>query len=190
MPICPKCKAEYEQGIEKCNECGVELENIVLIECSNYNESVNQTIGFCPHCGFALFEDDSDFKKECDVHPESSAIGVCVVCGKPVCEECAVIEEKRIFCGNDEHVKIFGDWAVVYTCGTEYEAQMIKSNVEMSGINCMVFSQKDNVFFTNIGNTAVINVMVPKENINEAEEIIDQIFDGNFIGEEDTDETE
>jgi hypothetical protein len=190
MPICPKCKAEYEKGIKTCHDCNVDLEDIILVECHNCNESVNQIIGYCPHCGFALFEDEPEYKKECDNHPEASAIGVCVVCGKPVCDECARIDKKKIFCDNDEHVRIFEDWAVVFTCGAEYEAQMVKANVEMAGIECMVFSQKDNVFFTNIGDTAIINVMVPKEKINEAEEIIEQIYDGNFIGEDEPDEKE
>jgi hypothetical protein len=190
MPICPKCRSEYEKGIEVCAECQVELEDIILIECGNCHESVNQLIGYCPHCGYSVEGEDSEYAKECDNHPDSNAIGACVVCGKPVCEKCSAIHNKKIFCDNDEHVRIFGDWAVVFSCGTEYEAQMVKANVEMAGIQCMVFSQKDNVFFTNIGDTAVINVMVPKEKINEAEEIIEQIFDGNFIGEADPDENE
>lgn len=180
MPVCPKCRTEYEPGIKFCADCNIELEDIVLIECGNCEELVNQISNFCPYCGFVLKKSISDSVNECTNHPKIAAIGACIICWKPVCEECAIIEDRRVFCDNDEHIKDFNDWAVVYTCGAEYEADMVKANIEMAGIKCLLFSQKDNVFFTNIGDTAIVNVMVPKVNIMEAKKIIDQIDEGNF----------
>jgi hypothetical protein len=48
-----------------------------------------------------------------------------------------------------------------------YEAEMIKTNLESAGIPAMVLSQSDRMYFTTLGDLAVTEVMVPK---NEAEE--------------------
>jgi hypothetical protein len=181
MPTCPKCLTEYNEGILVCADCNVELENIVFIECSNCKEKVDQLLPFCPHCGYTLEGSKSDSPVECEEHHDNLAIGICVICGKPVCSECALLEDGKIFCQNDEHVEIFEDWAVVYTCEAEYEAQMVKSNLEMTGLKAMIFSQRDSVFYGNIG---YINVMVPKIDVTEAEKVIEKINNGELNSEE------
>jgi hypothetical protein len=109
---------------------------------------------------------------ECENHPEMEAIGICVICGKPVCGDCAVRRQGRVLCENDEHTKIAQGWAVVYTTSTDYEAQMVRANLENAGIPCLIFSQRDHVYFLTVGDMAVVNVMVPNQRLNEARDFL------------------
>jgi len=175
MLLCPGCKSEYQAGIKICPDCNLELQEVDLISCPNCEENSESKFKYCPNCGMILDGSVSDVHDECDNHPGVEAIGACVVCGKPVCGQCAKHSGRRLFCEKDEHLQIYGDYALVATSATEYEAQMIKAIIEMSGINCVLFSQKDHVFFTNIGDTAIVNIMVPKEDAEKAIQIINDM---------------
>lgn len=171
MPFCPSCGSEYVEGKKVCPDCNVELLNEELVYCEHCGEPLSSSAVFCRHCGVLVHVQDEN-KPECVNHPGTEAAGVCVICSKPICKECVVKHEGKIFCDEDEHIEVYEDWAVVCTCSTEYEAEMTKANLERAGIECMVFSQKDHVFFSNMGDTAIVRVMVPKERINEADGIL------------------
>lgn len=175
MLICPSCKNEYISGVKSCPDCGVDLIEVDLINCDNCDEKIDSKFKYCIHCGFILKGSKSDISDECENHAGKPAIGICVICGKPVCNSCAKISNNRIFCEKDEHLQVYGDYVLVKTFSTEYEAQMIKSLIEIAGINCVLFSQKDHVFFTNIGETSIINLMVPKEDAEKAIQIIEEL---------------
>lgn len=173
MPFCPQCGYEYEEDITVCPECNEVLELGELLLCEFCSERVEEAAKFCPHCGMLqgnLLSEDEEI--ECENHPQIEAIGMCVVCGKPVCGDCAVKRQGKILCENDEHIKIAQNWAVVYTTGTEYEAQMVRANLENAGFPCVVFSQRDHAYFLTVGDMAVVNVMVPKNRLFEAQEFL------------------
>jgi hypothetical protein len=186
MLLCPGCKSEYEKGMKICPDCNLELAEVNLITCQNCGENVESSFKYCLHCGLILDDSISDIHDECENHPGIDSIGICVICGKPVCDTCAKLSEKRVFCEQDEHLKIYEDYVLVSVCTTDYEAQMMKSVIEMSGIDCILFSQKDHVFSTNIGDTAIVNVMVPKEDANKALEIVERM--NNEKGDEITED--
>jgi hypothetical protein len=175
MLLCPGCKSEYEKGTKVCPDCDMELEEVDLITCQNCGENIESKFKYCLHCGFILQDSKSDIQDECENHPGVNSIAVCVICGKPVCKTCAKLFDKRVFCEKDDHVRIYEDYVLVSVCSTDYEAQMTKSLLELSEIDCVLFSQKDHVFFTNVGDTAIVNVMVPKEDANKAFEIIEEM---------------
>jgi hypothetical protein len=143
------------------------------LSCEFCAEGLEPGEKFCPHCGMlqaGAAEEGEEI--ECENHPKMEAVGACVVCGKPVCGDCAVKRHGRIHCEEDEHIKIAQGWAVVCTTGTEYEAQMVRANLENAGIPCMVFSQRDHVYFLTVGDMAVVNVMVPKHRLLDAKEFL------------------
>jgi hypothetical protein len=74
----------------------------------------------------------------------------------------------KFFCADDEHVKMAFDWISVYTTTTRSEAEMIKGHLEAAGLEAMVFSQSDRMFFTTLGDLAVNEVMVPKASMEAA----------------------
>lgn len=173
MPFCPQCGYQYQEGIVLCPDCNEPLIAREPFTCEFCLERLEEEQKFCPLCGMlqaALIDEGEEI--ECENHPEMEAVGICVVCGKPVCGDCAVKREGKILCENDEHIKIAQGWAVIFTTNTEYEAQMVKANLENAGIPSLVFSQRDHVYFLTVGDLAIVNVMVPKHRLPEAQELL------------------
>ena len=173
MPYCRECGYEYIAGAAVCPDCQTMLVAGEPVRCESCNEMIEEEATFCPHCGVLLgWSAEGGGEIACDTHFDHEAAGRCVVCGKTVCEACAVKKHGRMFCSNDEHVKMAFDWVAVCSTSTQYEAEMIKANLESAGIPTTVFSQSDRMYFTTLGDLAVTEVMVPKEDVKEAEEYL------------------
>lgn len=92
--------------------------------------------------------------------------------GITVCPDCGVelIPEEKY----EGHLVHPSDWITIYTTDASFEADMLKANLEGAGIETLVLSQKDQNFPVT-GNLAVIKVMVKKENMEAALEILNDI---------------
>lgn len=181
---CPQCLTEYQPDMKECGDCLIPLVEGTPLFCPNCEEFVTVDDTFCDNCGTLLPRIPAEEAPECENHPDVSAIGGCVICGKPVCEECAHEQNGRMFCENDEHLNLHQGFVVAYTTSTDYEAEMIKANLAGAGIHAMVFNQRDHVYFTNMGMLALVNVMVPRSQLEEAEEIIAALLEDDGLGEE------
>jgi hypothetical protein len=160
MPDCPVCGNYYAFGTLVCRECGEELEERVDQGCENCDGKITPGDFFCHHCGIILEPGEGEI--QCEDHLKREAIGVCVVCGKPVCEDCAQKKGNSVFCKTAEHVKIHQKWTVVFSTKIEYEAEMIKTNLESAGFPSKVFSQLEYSSFASYGKHAVVKVMVQR----------------------------
>ncbi len=185
MPFCPKCGYEYLKGTAVCPDCNEDLFEGEPRFCDNCDEQIDVDAEYCIHCGIIFEKDPGGPLIECERHPRVPAVGVCIVCGKPVCGDCAKSKKGKVFCDNDEHVKIHQDWAVVFSTAAEYEAEMVKANLEIGGVKALVFSQVDHAYFIPMSRLAVVNVMVPKEKLAKAKDILRRLK-----GIEDADEFE
>jgi len=169
MPYCRECGYEYVVGATVCPDCRTTLVAGEPIRCESCDELIEEEATFCPHCGVLLgWSAEGSMDIRCETHKEDEATGRCVVCGKTVCLSCAVTKQGRMFCSNDEHVKMAFDWVAICSTSTQYEAEMIKANLESAGIPATVFSQSDRMYFTTVGDLAVTEVMVPKDEAEEA----------------------
>ena len=177
MPYCPECGYEYNLGTRICPDCQTQLSEGKRLLCEACQEPVTEGATFCPHCGVLRTKDVPLHKPIilCETHRGVPAIGACVVCGKPVCDQCAVKKMGKFFCPDDEHVKMAFDWIAVCTTNTRNEAEMIKAQLEGAGLQAMVFSQSDRMFITNIGDLAVNEVMVPKASLDAAQAFLRSI---------------
>ena len=189
MPFCPQCFTEYVEGVAQCSDCLVPLEAGKPVFCSKCEEPVRASDRFCDHCGVLLLPDTVADRPECAEHPDTAAIGGCIICGKPVCSECANEIEGKFFCENDSHHDLHQDYAVVYRSSAEYEAQMIRANLENSGIDVRIFDQHGHIYFVDIGEMALVNVLVRKDQIDRATEIVKAILSAAPL-EDDADPTE
>ncbi len=173
MPYCRECGYEYTPGITSCPDCQSPLAPGDRFTCDLCNELVSPDDLFCKHCGVILpWTLERDTPVHCDTHHAQEAIGACVVCKKTLCEECAVMKTGRFFCEKDERVKTAFNWVAACTTSTDYEAEMIKANLEGAGISAMVLSQKDHTYVTTVGDLAQTEVMVPRESLEEARRFI------------------
>jgi len=116
MKVCPNCKAEYEDTVQICSDCNVELISS---------------------------------------------------------EELENVELK------------YSDWEVVFSSPQQYEAEMVKTNLESAGIEAIVFDKKDSSFPLG-GELGEFKVYVPKDRVEEAKMIIEKLE--NQSDEEEVDE--
>ena len=172
MPYCTECGYEYSPGVPVCPDCQAPLSEDNLTPCESCEELIDPASSFCRRCGIYRPNVAESTKIACEKHADRKPFGRCVFCGKLVCNKCAVRKNGRIFCDNDEHVKMMSDWVVARTTGTQYEAQMIKANLEGAGIPTMVFSQSDRMYYTTVGDLAVTEVMVPKRMLDDARQYL------------------
>lgn len=65
-------------------------------------------------------------------------------------------------------------WTSVYTCATEYEAHLLKGNLEEAGFQVVILSRKDHANVLNVGDLAVVDLMVAADRADEARALIEQ----------------
>ncbi|MGE5400041.1 MAG: putative signal transducing protein [Ignavibacteriales bacterium] len=92
--------------------------------------------------------------------------------GMTVCPDCGIqLVDQQEF---NEHMINPEDWDVVYTCSEEYEAEMLKANLEGAGIEALIIPKKDRNFPA-VGDLAVIKLVVRKKDTETALQIIQDI---------------
>lgn len=97
----------------------------------------------------------------------------------PVCPNCRYeyVEGIKVCpdCGVDLVDELSdSEWIVVYTSDKEYEIQMLKDELESSGITANILSQKDSNFPVT-GDLAVIKLLVKKDDASSAVSFINDL---------------
>ncbi len=75
------------------------------------------------------------------------------------------------------------NWVVVYTSQFEYVIEMLRDNLIGAGIEATMLSQKDRNFPAP-GDLSVVKLLVPKENVQEALNFLEQVLNKNDGPEE------
>ncbi len=109
----------------------------------------------CPACGTL------EAAVACEAHPDRSAAGRCVICGRALCEECREAEREPFLCEDHREVRMIEGWAQVYSTTGEIEAQLLRENLRAEGIDAQTFSQKDHIYPVDLGELSIVRVMVP-----------------------------
>lgn len=66
------------------------------------------------------------------------------------------------------------DWTIIYTCSENYEAEMLKANLESADIETLILAQKDRNYPA-VGNFSVIKILVQKKDAEIAVAILNDI---------------
>ena len=106
----------------------------------------------------------------------------------PVCPNCRYeyVEGIKVCpdCGVDLVDELSdSEWIVVYTSDKEYEIQMLKDELESSGITANILSQKDSNFPVT-GDLAVIKLLVKKDDASSAVSFINDLKNSQTQEEE------
>lgn len=171
MAYCEHCGYEYAPGVTLCPDCNIPLTAGPSIFCPSCQERINEAMPYCPHCGILLHW-GTPHQEICDTHPGVNAIGRCVICEKPLCETCAHRRQGRLFCRKDLEVKMAFDWVAVCATSTRYEANMVRDNLTSARIPAMILTQSDSMYVTTVGDLAVNEVLVPKQSLQDAQEVL------------------
>lgn len=168
MPYCESCDAEYDVHLEACPECTDSAPEVV--RCARCKEEFAGSDA-CPVCGTLRVE------VPCAEHPERTAEGRCVVCGKPLCDTCDRGEARPFRCEEHRRVPFIEGWAQVYTTASEFEAQLVRENLRAEGIDAQTFSQKDHIYPVDMGELSIVRLLVPAWEYAPALQIIREHMD-------------
>ncbi|HEX9106681.1 MAG TPA: zinc-ribbon domain-containing protein [Longimicrobiales bacterium] len=173
MATCPECGAAVPEGAAVCPACGEMLgavgeAEVEGRECPNCGNTVPANAEACPACGHLHASTVA-----CATHPERQATGACVVCDRPLCDECDRGEGPEYLCEQHSVVPVTEGWAQVYTTGDDVEADLVRDNLLAEGIDAQVLSQKDHFSFTmDIGDLAQVRVLVPAFEYEDAMRVL------------------
>lgn len=67
------------------------------------------------------------------------------------------------------------DWVIIKTFSEEYEANMVKANLEGAEIETLLLGQKDRSYPA-VGDLAIIKILVKKSDAEDAAQIIEDIY--------------
>ena len=91
--------------------------------------------------------------------------------GISICPDCNVSLVESITSAGENEIE---DWVIVYTTDAEYEAEMLKANIESAGIEARILGQKDQSFPA-VGDLSVIKILVQEKDAEDAKAIINDI---------------
>lgn len=137
MLICPICNTEYRDGAGVCKLCGAQLvdQNPRYVEeensCHHCGEGVSAQDQFCLHCGYLK---NVNFVAPCQNHRDRPSIGVCVLCRKELCKDCAGERNDRLRCAGHYEVEIREEWAAVFGSADSVELTFAREILESEGI--------------------------------------------------------
>ncbi len=93
--------------------------------------------------------------------------------GITICPDCGInLVDEKSFVKPEEWTE--QNWEVVFTSDLEYEAEMMKDNLEGAGIHSAILSQADRSFPAP-GDLSVVKLLVPKKDVQAALNFIEQL---------------
>ena len=170
--ICPKCETEYIEGFSECADCHVDLVDALpeeeIVVCENCDNEIDERDTWCGYCG-VLFETTEE---KCDEH-NATAIGKCLICEMKLCGQDTSKIKNKLFCKEHNHY-IFTDngWVRIYETGHDWEAELVKAELENKDIPAVVDNHKDHTRQFTVGHMSSIYILVPFEDVLAAEDIV------------------
>jgi hypothetical protein len=168
MIRCPDCENEYAETLAECPHCAQAAEESVRCERCGAEYAGGDA---CPSCGFPRAE------LACDEHPDARAVGRCILCGRALCAGDAHQERNVTLCATHRGVPIIEGWAQVYSTTSELEARLLRENLQAEGIDAQVYSQKDMMFNVDLGELAIVRLLVPVWEYDQTLRLIQERMD-------------
>jgi hypothetical protein len=138
--------------------------------CAHCHGLNSETALFCSACGYAL---DAHDMIECENHSGTNAIGICVICGKPVCDDCSVARENKVYCDDVTHSQLAASHTRLGVAATEFEADMLVKNLSLNGVPAIRCSAKKFSQFCHLSDDVSVSIYVKTESADEARRLIE-----------------
>lgn len=96
----------------------------------------------------------------------------CAVCGLNLCSECRRGRRRTALCGDHEQVRLISGWAEAARRTDEAEAEVLAGRLRVADVDVQVFSQKDHANVVALGALALVRVLVPVFQLQEAQRVL------------------
>jgi hypothetical protein len=77
-----------------------------------------------------------------------------------------------MLCEQHGGITVIEGWAQVYSTASEFEASLVRQNLEAEGIDARIFSQRDRIFSVDLGELSIVRLLVPVFAYESALELI------------------
>lgn len=67
----------------------------------------------------------------------------------------------------------YEEWDIIFTSGTDYEADLVRDRLDDAGLDAVVLTQRDHAFNLNVGDLSDVHVLVRPGQAEEAREILE-----------------
>lgn len=152
------------------------------MKCAHCSAANSNEALFCFACGRSLRSND---EVECENHSGTIATGICVVCRKPVCDDCSVTTEEKIFC-EGSHSRLMRTHVKVAASPTEFEAEIITAQLTANSVHALAFSSKKYSMLSCLTDDTSCAIFVPVEARVEAKRLIEEADLVEFLLRPDT----
>ena len=132
---------------------------------------------FCRNCGILVLRGDT---VECENHSGREAVGICVLCGKPVCDDCMRVREGKNYC-DDAHAQVSFTHVKLAAAISEFAADLIEKNLVANGISALVFSQHRFSHFYRFTDDSPASIFVTKEMVEAAHRLVEETDLTDFL---------
>jgi hypothetical protein len=113
----------------------------------------------------------------CETHATAPSIGLCVVCARPLCGECAHREEGRLFCDDPSHPAFMADHALLATFDSEYDADWLTVLLGRAGIAATTFAFRGHTASWWFPLTNGVRVFIPVKDVDAARALLADVDD-------------
>ena len=140
--------------------------------CHSCHAPLETGASFCARCGVLTAG-----VRECERHPVREAGVVCVVCGRPLCDECRSGQGVPALCDSLDHAIVAGAWAKLFHCASEFAADCVARNVEAQGIPTRIFSNRQHVGAVTTGASDIVRVFVKGDDLERARHAVGAVIE-------------
>ena len=148
------------------------------MKCAHCHFENAEAAFFCSACGHALRLHD---EIECDNHSGANAIGICVVCGKPVCGDCSVARDNKLYCCDVAHSQLTTAYTKLGDTASEFDADLLIKNLSSNGVPVVQYSAKKFSQFCSLSDGRRVSIFVKTEFTDEARRLIEEMDLDEFL---------
>ncbi len=140
--------------------------------CHHCGSTLHPELPACHYCGATQNAELGRVQGECELHNGIAAKALCVVCARPLCGDCAVMECGKFFCDDRDHRQVDKEMIPLMWCESEFEVDLILRNLQSHQFPVRWFSPSHHVenFWQRV--RMPIALWIAKDRRSEAERVL------------------
>jgi hypothetical protein len=144
-----------------------------MSDCVHCSHEIRSVEDACAWCG----RWQNGHMPMCETHSTTPSIGLCVVCARPLCGDCARRENGRLFCDDPAHPAFMADHTLVATFESEFDADWLMMHLRRAGIPATAFAFREHVSSWWFPLAGGVRVFIPSSNVEAARTLLADLTD-------------